>query len=342
MQALRAVAALMVVWHHATMLLEQRTYRLVTWYNGAAGVDIFFVISGLVMTLSTARLQRDGGAAWTFLKRRLERVVPLYWLATTAKVVGTLLVPGLALHTIGTTWHVVASYLFLPSMGPGATFEPTLVSGWTLNLEMLFYLLIAASLALGVRAAVVAVPALAALAGVGMARLLAPWVAVSFWTEPVLLEFVWGMALGWMVLRAAGRGRLPQALGWGLVGAGFCALVLTHSMIDSSWRPLVWGGPAVAIVGGALVLEARWGGRVPQWLLLLGDASYSIYLTHAFVVPLLGAGWLGTVLMRPERAFAVGLAGLVLSCGAGVACYLLVELPMLEWFRLRRGRPAMA
>ena len=335
-QVLRAVAALMVVWHHATMLLEQRTYRPVTWYSGAAGVDVFFVISGLVMTLSTARVRWGGAAAWVFLKRRLERVVPLYWLATTAKVVGTVLLPGLALHTVGTSWHVVASYLFWPSFGPGGTFEPTLVSGWTLNLEMLFYLLIAASLAAGVRAAAAVVPALAALAVIGMARLIVPWNVLSFWTNPVLLEFVWGMALGWVVLRATGGRRLPDGVGWGRGGAGFCALVLTPSMPISVWRPALWGGPAAAIVGGALLLEERWGDRVPRPLLLLGDASYSIYLTHAFVLPLLGAGRLGPMLMRPERAFAVGLAGLLLSCWAGVMCYRLVELPMLEWFRLRR------
>ncbi len=340
MQVLRAVAALMVVWHHATMLLEQRTFQPVTWYNGAAGVDIFFVISGLVMTLSTARVGRDAAAAGAFLKRRVERVVPLYWLATTAKVAGTLLLPGLALHTVGTARHVVLSYLFLPSLGPGATFEPTVVSGWTLNFEMLFYLLIAGALLLRMRTVAV-VPVLGVLALLGILRVVPPWNPLSFWTDPVLLEFAWGMVLGWAVLWSAGRRVLPQGLGWSLVLAGACGFVATHSMIASVWRPLIWGVPAMLLVGGALLLEARWGHRVPRAVLLLGDASYSIYLVHAFVLPLLEVGRLGPVLLRPERASLVGLAGMLLSGAAGLACYRWVELPMLEWFNLRRQAKAV-
>src|ERR1700675_3528856 len=89
-QALRAIAALMVVlvhsiylWH--TRILHEPDPRY--WMNGAAGVDIFFVISGLVMTLSLPGMSRFKHKARVFLWRRITRIVPLYWFATTLKAV---------------------------------------------------------------------------------------------------------------------------------------------------------------------------------------------------------------------------------------------------------------
>ncbi len=333
MQVLRAVAALMVVWHHATMLLEQRAGEPGrTWENGASGVDIFFVVSGLVMALSTARLRPSARVAGRFLLRRVERVAPLYWLATTAKVVLTAALPTLVLHANGTWWHVMASYLFLPSLGPARTLEPTLVVGWTLNLEMMFYVLMATGLLFGGATWRVVVPGL-----VGLILLRAADsrnVLLDAWGDPVVLEFVLGMALGETVLRGW---RMPRRMAAAAMAVGFLALWMTPSMVISGWRPLVWGGPAMLIVAGALGMEGVLGARVPEWAMVLGDASYSIYLTHGFVLPALAIGGVGAILLRHGEWLC--WVSLGLSAAAGVACYRAVELPMLEWFRLRRGGP---
>jgi len=80
-QVLRAIAALMVVLHHAFLMLRDRNgLGYGNWINGGAGVDIFFVISGFVMTVSSAPLHSSRHPAWTFLAWRLERIVPMYWL----------------------------------------------------------------------------------------------------------------------------------------------------------------------------------------------------------------------------------------------------------------------
>src|ERR1700733_8255089 len=106
-QALRAIAALMVVLVHADQLWVDRVvHRTESWTNGASGVDIFFVISGFVMTVSLPGLRKFGHRVRVFFWRRLTRIVPLYWLATTLKVVLLLVAPGLAVHRGINPWNV--------------------------------------------------------------------------------------------------------------------------------------------------------------------------------------------------------------------------------------------
>ncbi len=328
-QVLRAVAALMVVAHHATILLEERMREPNSiWMGGTAGVDLFFVISGFVMMLTSARMGRGVSAGARFFLRRLERVAPLYWMVTTVKLLTMLLVPGLAIHVLGTAWHVVASYLFLPSLGPTGTMEPLVVVGWTLDLEMLFYVLIA--LALWFRAPVMSVvgPVLAVLTGMAFVSTL-PFVLLRGWANPIVLEFVFGMLLA----KAAGAGRLPGR--WGsamLVGVGALVLILTPWAMISVWRPLLWGLPALAVLAGALGLERTLGPRAPRWALEMGDASYSIYLSHGFVLPLVAV-----LLLRAEmhgmalKSAVIGLS-IVLSALVGEVLYRTVEVPIMGRF----------
>ena len=323
----------MVVAHHATILLEQRLHRQGNfWAGGAAGVDVFFVISGLVMTLSAQRLERSARGAWTFLKRRIERIVPLYWMATTAKVLLALALPTLAVNAIGTPWHVVASYLFIPSLSPAYTMEPMLVVGWTLEIEMLFYVFYAAALLLRVSPWWTVVPAFALLAVARVGTTL-PNSKLLVWSSPLNVEFLWGMALGACVLR--GRFLAPWA-SMVCAGAGVVLLLMPWGFPDA-WRPIVWGLPATAIVAGALGLEGRFGGAVPAFALRMGDASYSIYLSHGFVLPLLGAGAFFATLRPDAVRWSIVTLALLLSSAVGLACYRWLELPMLRWFHLRRG-----
>src|SRR4051794_8508108 len=92
-QALRAIAALMVVAYHTFDMWGQRINAhapAVAWSNGAAGVDIFFVVSGFVMVISSRRLADQPSAWLTFLKQRAIRIIPLYWLMTTLKLIAVI------------------------------------------------------------------------------------------------------------------------------------------------------------------------------------------------------------------------------------------------------------
>ena len=133
-QALRVIAAFMVLAFHVSLEVAKLTPAAVL-TPGSAGVDLFFVISGFVMLYSSERLFGRPWASAQFFKRRLVRIVPLYWLATTALV--------LLVAPFAGTKAVIASLLFWPYPAGGA---PLLNVGWTLNIEMFFYLVFAAAL----------------------------------------------------------------------------------------------------------------------------------------------------------------------------------------------------
>ena len=342
LQVLRAVAALMVVIHHAELSLVlgfglPRTHALLV---GSAGVDVFFVISGFIMLVSSRRLFGRPGGGTTFLKRRLIRIVPLYWAVTTIYVLAILLFPAL-LHRTVTSTTMVASYLFWPHLGADGTMHPALVVGWTLNYEMFFYVLFALAVTLpqktAVRAVIGALATTVVFAGVA-GHAFPP---LAFWGEPIVLEFAAGILLGLAYERGI---RVPR---W-LAAAAIAAVVVAFAWqigqpIPGSWpRLLLFGLPSLILV--AAVVLARPGGSrpLPRALVFLGDASYSLYLVHflALTATRLVAKRFG---FTPTSVFEEALfiaASTAAAIVAAIVSYLAFERPVTRWLRARFDRPA--
>jgi exopolysaccharide production protein ExoZ len=330
-QALRAIAALLVVLYHGFEMWALRVDpAAAVWPNGAAGVDIFFVISGFVMVMASRRIAALSGGWRVFIAQRLARIVPLYWLVTSAKLVLVFAFAGLALRSNLGLDYVVRSYLFLPLADSGGHFRPLLPVGWTLTFELLFYLLFALALALRVDVLRVLLPGLGLVAIAALFRG-ASWPAWTMLFDTIVIEFIFGVVLARLLLRGW---ILPPVLATCCVVVGF-ALILTVTQGAQNLRTLTWGLPALAIVAGAVSLEGRLADAIPRWLLVLGDASYSIYLTHGFVVPAVG---LAFVTLHWATASAEALA--VLACLAassivGVAVYRAIERPIMRGLKRR-------
>jgi len=325
-QALRAVAALLVVLLHAFETWGERVDPAapgVNWENGAAGVDIFFIISGFVMVISSRRLVDQAGAWLIFLRHRIVRIVPLYWLLTTVKVLAVMVLGSVVLRTSLDFNFVAGSYLFLPVTDSAGHFRPVLPVGWTLTYEFLFYLLFAVALAMRVDTLRVVVPGLGLIAGAALARTDA-WPAWTILFDTIVVEFVFGVVLAKWTLKGF---RLPPAIAGGLVLVGF-ASILILPMISENTRVLTWGIPAFAIVAGAVSLEPFVAHTLPRWILALGDASYSIYLSHGFVVPALMLT-VGSI-VSPGRGAEVLTVVLCVSVSsiAGWILYFLIESPI--------------
>jgi exopolysaccharide production protein ExoZ len=332
-QALRAIAALLVVLYHAFDMWGERvdvSAPGVGWNNGAAGVDIFFVISGFVMVVSSRRLVGQPSAWLTFLRHRIVRIVPLYWLLTTAKIVAVLLLPALVVRTSLDPSFIARSYLFLPVVDSAGHFRPVIPVGWTLTYEFLFYLFFAAALAVRADVLRVVVPGLGLIAVLALART-DSWPDWTILFDTIVIEFVFGVVLGQWTLRGF---RLPTAVAIALVTVGF-VVILSLPPGPENMRVLTWGLPAFAVVAGAVSLEHFVARALPRWLLALGDASYSIYLSHGFVLPALMLV-IGKSLSPGLRAETLTILLCVLvSSIAGWILFISVESPIMR--ALRRG-----
>jgi exopolysaccharide production protein ExoZ len=334
-QALRAVAALLVVLYHALEMWGQRVDPNapgVEWSNGAAGVDIFFVISGFVMAVSSRELFRQEGGWLTFLRHRVVRIVPLYWVLTTLKLAAVTAAGAYALRSETDFSYVAASYLFFPVVDHAGHFRPLLPVGWTLTFEFLFYLIFAAAIAVRADTLRMLATILTCIAAVALMRS-ETWPTWTLLLDTIVLEFLFGVALA----NALSTGwKLPNHIAaFALIG-GFAALLLFEPP-DTNLRFIVWGLPALAIVAGAVSLERKISPSIPKAILRLGDASYSLYLSHGFVLPIIGvmvglSGWSGVTAEFSIMIFCLA------ACSLGAfAVYAGVEKPMLTAFRPRRA-----
>lgn len=322
-QYLRAFAALAVVVFHAA---ERSGFAFAI---GAAGVDVFFVISGFIMWTISARERRTPSR---FLWARIERIVPLYWLATLFMIAAAFagLFPTLRQEL---TWpHVLLSLAFIPHFAPGSgQIWPVLVPGWTLVFEMFFYLVFAAGLVFSQRVQLGLLTGLfTALVAAGLVFKPSDALGLTI-TNPLVLEFVAGVWLA-VLLRGGRGGRgLPPLFALSAVALGLTVLLIVP----------FWGGlaerlsclvGAVLCIAGVVSLDLRGATPNLRALRFLGDASYSTYLWHGVAVS--AAAVLGGRLgLSPWAVILVAVFGGLL---AGAVSYLLIERPLAGLIRARR------
>jgi exopolysaccharide production protein ExoZ len=297
---------------------------------GAAGVDVFFVISGFIMWVVTCNRPPSPGQ---FLWRRVQRIVPLYWGLTLLVATVALAAPWVFPAMQVTAEAVIKSLFFVPYRDQTGLIAPLVIPGWTLNYEMFFYVVFALGLLTPTRLRAWLVTA--ALVALVAARPLGD-VSNPLWatyTNPLLLEFGAGLWLGkaWM------EGRLPGVrTGWALVVLGLLGFAAAgFSGIDvERARFLIWGLPALLLVAGAVSIERA--GAVPNMkpLQALGDASYSLYLVHGLAI---------SAAIRILQALGLAspavilVAGLVVGVIAGLVTYQLVEKPLVKLFKGGQG-----
>jgi exopolysaccharide production protein ExoZ len=318
-QVLRGVAALMVVFHHLRGSAPWLFNPIAEWEIGTSGVDIFFIISGFIM-LTAARDEAVG----EFIRRRIVRVAPLYWLATLVFLALAYFALEAQIAGIG-PHHIAMSMLFIPFFNPAydGAIWPVLVPGWTLNFEMFFYALFAVALLSGrLLPTLSAIILLAVAVGAVVKFDNAMWLT---YTSPMLLEFLAGVWLGY----AYSRSNLTQCKTLLLVGV--IGLLFAFSGILATWKPVVVGVSALFVVAGSLGFESHIQ-RKPHWLvMLIGNASYSIYLSHMLTLVFVFALWKRLPLEGwPQFLGLVGF-GLIACTAVGVAVYWFVEKPMTRW-----------
>ena len=277
-QALRALAAWVVVFHHVMQVFfdfKADSFMGALFADkGAVGVDIFFVISGLVIYLST---QGKSITPWRFMLHRALRIVPAYWLySLIAALIIAFANPVMPVQEFDLQ-HLMLSLLFIPAQNPaGFGLYPTLNVGWTLNYEMFFYLLFALAFTVPERFRLLLITVTLMFFGVLATQ---PWIS-DFYRNSIVYEFLFGVLLG----MCYNRGWIRQGLWLPLLLIAGCMLAIYH--LDNSMRLLHWGVPSALIVAACLAMEPWF--KDNRVLARLGDCSYSVYLVHVIVLSL---GW---------------------------------------------------
>lgn len=321
-QYLRGIAAMMVVWYHSIPKAPGFEDLIGPSGYGANGVNIFFVISGFIMWVTTA------GKSVTpqdFIVRRIIRVVPLYWLMTFVMIACSL-IPGMLAKLRLSETAIVQSLLFIPydSLSfPGHAW-PVLEPGWTLNYEMFFYTLFALSLALPLRRRLVGLVGLIwTLTAIGI--VFGPFknpIAMTY-TDLPLVQFAAGMIVADLWVRGTIRIGLIASLVSMMLG--FCMLAIESDFSHISGAILIVIGSLDPVIS---TLKSR-------LLLALGNASYSIYLTHMFVLGAMGVLWrhLFASISLASAILFFSLS-LILCAFLGWISYRLIEQPITR--RLNR------
>ena len=300
---------------------------------GFGGVDLFFVISGVVMVYSSWDHLGEPREAKPFLKRRVARIYPLYWVCTAAVLALAWLQPELTSRS-KLAWPTVVKSLLL---WPQAEY-PIVAVGWTLTFEMYFYLVFAALIALPRRYfgwalacwAIATLPLFWHFDHPEFRQTADGHLSLPLFASPLALEFIAGCAIGWLVRRGstpAGTIVLTAGTIMLLALGGYAGMHFPQEARYGLWRVAIFGTASMLIVYGCIAMERNRMLAVPRWLKLSGDASYSLYLTHMYV--LWGAAHFWPSNAAPgAQPWGLTLAALATCAVAAAASYRLVERPL--------------
>jgi peptidoglycan/LPS O-acetylase OafA/YrhL len=302
---------------------------------GMAGVDLFFVISGFIVTTISLGKFASPGYALRFLRLRFFRIYPTYWVYFLGLLAVYLVAPAMVNHTHGQP-NLLLSFLLLPQSG-----TPLLFVSWTLVFELFFYAVFAVLLRWLHQSQlpyVLAAWALIVVVGNQTLDTTQPVLGLVF--SPLILEFIMGCAVA-LYLSELNGAAASVCLLLGCGGFIVGSLVLDLFAIPFEWwsRTIIYGPSAALLVAGVIGVE-RGGIRFPYALVAIGDASYSLYLSHILVLGAVAQVW-ARWLASPSpvnhfAALAVELAAAVIWSLISFRC---IEQPILSALRGRRAPP---
>jgi len=321
-QVLRLIAASGIMLAHAVKMFHApaKLFWTVPW---TAGVEIFFVISGFIMTYLTQEQFGAPGASRTFIVRRAVRIVPAYWFFTLLLVAIFPIVNDDMRDKVVTAPWLTASLGFVPWLRESGKLNPVLAQGWTLNYEAFFYVLF--GLALLWRRGIWLV-CLGLVVLVVCGRFIPEaWYVLKFWAQPIVLAFVGGIVLAFVHRRGV---RLPWFGRLACIVAGAAAYLILRQhqgILVGAWII------AAGFILSDQPLRLRWGQRV---LLSGGDASYTIYLSHTIVIGLLVAAWR---YVAPGWPWLGVWVSVIASYAFAAAFYRWIEKPVTRALHRRFG-----
>ena len=329
-QLMRGVAAVSVIFTHILMI-----------NNGGFGVDLFFCISGFIMMHITRTDCKD------FLLKRVIRIVPLYWIATFSTAALLFTMPNVFRTSVLSSENLVKSLLFIPSiMSEGTTGQnfSLLTVGWTLVMEIFFYIIFFVSMKInhGLRHVITTIFFVIMVASGLLVS--TDNIFIVFYCRPVILEFSLGMFAYKILMGKQTSKQINKQINkqTGVLLIAFSVLIwaslfaVKHiPFLSDLDRFLKHGLPSFLFF--ILIFKYFEHKRIPQVFILVGNVSYSLYLTHTFIVQ----GFSRLVYNIDEFTVIGVLLSLFvvipLCIGVAWVSWYLVENRFTDWVRKRLG-----
>ncbi len=354
LQALRALAALLVVIDHSILTLiskagfsiEDTFIEKFVGSFGTFGVSVFFAISGFIMIHTNRKGFGSRSNAADFLVRRFVRVVPLYWL--------TMFIYILKLtyqNNPPSMEYIFKSFLFIPYLDADNRFRPIYGLGWTLNYEMFFYAIFAFSMILSFKKGVFCFFAFFLLITFSHNYMSKPvdngfTVLIYFWTDPIILYFMMGAFIGLLH---------PKFIKLGFINKysfllGFILIIILMACLLGTIKQFSFNSfmyftsmmicTLLVIMLCILGKDRNQKSIFSNMLCFLGDASYSIYLTHSFLIGPSARVW---SLYFSNEFWPVFI--LLMLCGASIlggVVHVYIEKKIASRLKHIRVRPSVA
>ncbi|MDM5072891.1 MULTISPECIES: acyltransferase family protein [Aeromonas] len=320
---LRAWAVIAVVLYH---------FGVPGFAGGFIGVDVFFVISGFLMTrIIISGMERGQFSLWGFYLARARRIIPaLLVLCSALLILGWFWLPSADYHMLAT--HAAAATTFVSNLQfwreagyfDAASHEKWLLHTWSLSVEWQFYIILPLGVMLiwrmlGKRVTQVALGVIGLLSFVLSIYATQRWPSAAFYLLPTRAWEMLAGGLVWWVIRSRA---IPSQQARIMEAVGLIMIVIAIISFDAA---MGWPGVYALLptAGAILVLAA---GRQNSWFTdnfiarHLGASSYSIYLWHWPLVVILN--YLGA-----SNSATLIIAGIILSIIIGECSYRFVENP---------------
>lgn len=280
-QFLRLLAASLVVLVHVMDDFGMQSF-------GGFGVDIFFVISGFIMSSVT----HSKSSVNNFLLKRLLRIIPLYWLVTIVLYLIVYIRPELLRTTTSDIMLLINSLLFIPYWTEGKEYFPLLGLGWTLNFEMFFYLLFFVSMRINHKYREIICTILLLLTFIlipNSTSLESNYYFYHYYSNDIILEFSLGMLLAVIIRQfKISHSSVNNLLVLSLVALLFLWFYFeAYHDVYQLPRFVRYGIPAFLLVCCFLYFEFVFVNarkKVKYLITLGGDLSYPLYLVHIFII----------------------------------------------------------
>ena len=340
LQVIRAIASILVVLVHGQLIFQQnldRDFLFDIFAFGGSGVDIFFVLSGFIIFYIHKKDIGNPSIIKDFLLKRIIRIYPIYWIILSGKILASVDVSNLA----------IANYNFLETIKAFLLFpqdrillsEQFLGVSWTLSYEIFFYICFGLMIYFKPQyfLSVASVWLLGVFLNfVNLINIPSGNVLLEFFFDERHLEFILGCFAAHII--ANNIVYWKKSLVWsGLFLYTLGAINIKYELIEIS-RVISIAIPITMIIIGGVAWEINRGWKISSWLLLLGNASYSIYLFHGFIMNNLtkiteATGAINLVTSNDFLFSLFAILNALIAIAAGCVLYILIEKPLITFLR---------